>query len=76
MCNRCPVLAVPSGIAATGVLTGMQIVGRTYADADGFQVGRALERERPWLDVPARRPSLPQVELSKASMQCSCGYAG
>ena len=75
MCNRCPVLAVPSGIGATGVPTGMQIVGRTYADANVFQVGRALERERPWLDVPARRPSLPQVELSKASMQCSCGYA-
>ena len=41
----------------------MQIVGRIYADADVFQVGRALERERPWLDVPARRSSLPQVEL-------------
>lgn len=60
ICNRCPVLAVPSGLAANGVPTGVQIVGRTYADADVFAVGAALERQRPWLDVPDRRPpSLP-----------------
>jgi aspartyl-tRNA(Asn)/glutamyl-tRNA(Gln) amidotransferase subunit A len=61
VCNRCPVLAVPSGIAANGIPTGIQIVGRTYADADVFVVGAALERERPWLDVSARRPVLPRT---------------
>ncbi len=58
ICNRCPVLAVPSGLAANGVPTGVQIVGRTYADADVFAVGAALERQRPWLDDPDRRPPL------------------
>ena len=61
VCNRCPVLAAPSGIAENGVPTGIQVVGRTYADPDVFAVGAALERERPWLDTPARRPNLPQV---------------
>ena len=37
------------------------VVGRTYADADVFAVGAPLERERPWLDVPARRPVLPRT---------------
>ncbi len=54
--SRCPVLAVPSGFADNGVPTGVQIVGRTYDDVTVFRVGAALERERPWLDVPARRP--------------------
>ena len=47
VCNRCPVLAVPSGIGADGVPTGIQIIARTYADADVFWAGLALERERP-----------------------------
>lgn len=55
ICNRSPVLAVPSGIAANGVPTGVQIVGRTYADADVFVVGAALERQRPWLDRLVQR---------------------
>lgn len=51
--SRCPVLAVPSGIAATGVPTGVQIVGRSYDDATVFRVGAALERVRPWPVGPA-----------------------
>jgi aspartyl-tRNA(Asn)/glutamyl-tRNA(Gln) amidotransferase subunit A len=61
ICNRCPVLAVPSGLSTNGVPTGVQIVGRTYADADVFTVGAALERQRPWLDTPERRPPLRPV---------------
>ena len=41
--SRCPVLAVPSGRAKNGVPTGIQIVGRTYRDADVFQAGTAYE---------------------------------
>ncbi|HNB25566.1 MAG TPA: amidase [Alphaproteobacteria bacterium] len=41
--SRCPVLAVPSGHAANGVPTGIQIVGRTYCDADVFRAGMAYE---------------------------------
>jgi aspartyl-tRNA(Asn)/glutamyl-tRNA(Gln) amidotransferase subunit A len=45
----CPVLAVPSGIAASnGVPTGIQIVARTYDDVTAFRIGAALEQIRPW----------------------------
>jgi amidase len=54
--SRCPVLNVPSGFADNGVPTGVQIAGRTYDDVTPFRVGAALERARPWLDVPERRP--------------------
>ena len=56
--SRCPVLNVPSGFADNGVPTGLQIAGRTYDDVTAFRVGAALERERPWFDVDARRPTL------------------
>jgi Asp-tRNA(Asn)/Glu-tRNA(Gln) amidotransferase A subunit family amidase len=46
--NRCPVLTVPAGRSGDGVPIGMQIVGRTYDDRTVFEVGAALERERPW----------------------------
>jgi aspartyl-tRNA(Asn)/glutamyl-tRNA(Gln) amidotransferase subunit A len=46
--SRCPVLAVPSGVAGNGVPTGVQVVGRTYDDVSVFRVGRALELARPW----------------------------
>jgi aspartyl-tRNA(Asn)/glutamyl-tRNA(Gln) amidotransferase subunit A len=60
ICSRCPVMSVPSGLSRDGVPTGLQIVGRTYDDVSVFRAGAALERIRPWLDVPARRPALGQ----------------
>jgi aspartyl-tRNA(Asn)/glutamyl-tRNA(Gln) amidotransferase subunit A len=54
--SQCPVLSVPSGFAANGVPTGLQIVGRTYDDTTVFAAAAAFEAERPWLDEPARRP--------------------
>ena len=57
ICNRCPVIATPSGLGANGVPTGIQIVGRTYLDGDVFEVAAALEQHRPWVDSPARRPA-------------------
>jgi Asp-tRNA(Asn)/Glu-tRNA(Gln) amidotransferase A subunit family amidase len=56
--SRCPVLAVPSGVADNGVPTGVQIVGRSYDDETVFRVGAALERVQPWFDTPARRPAI------------------
>jgi aspartyl-tRNA(Asn)/glutamyl-tRNA(Gln) amidotransferase subunit A len=53
--NRCPVLAVPSGMADCGIPTGVQIVGHPYDDATVFTVGAAVEAVRPWA---ARRPDL------------------
>jgi aspartyl-tRNA(Asn)/glutamyl-tRNA(Gln) amidotransferase subunit A len=50
--SACPVLAVPSGIAASnGVPTGIQIVARTFDDVTAFRIGAALERVRPWPTV-------------------------
>jgi aspartyl-tRNA(Asn)/glutamyl-tRNA(Gln) amidotransferase subunit A len=41
--SRCPVLSVPSGLAANGVPTGVQVVGRTYDDVTAFRVASGLE---------------------------------
>ncbi|MEO1611052.1 MAG: amidase family protein, partial [Pseudomonadota bacterium] len=46
MLNYCPVVSAPSGRAASGVPTGVQIVGRTYRDADVCAAALAYERER------------------------------
>jgi Asp-tRNA(Asn)/Glu-tRNA(Gln) amidotransferase A subunit family amidase len=59
--SRLPVLNVPSGFADNGVPTGLQIAGRSYDDVTTFRVGAALERVRPWLDVPERRPVIDPV---------------
>jgi amidase/aspartyl-tRNA(Asn)/glutamyl-tRNA(Gln) amidotransferase subunit A len=56
--SRCPVLNVPSGFASNGVPTGTQIAARPYDDLTAFRIGAACERARPWLDTPARRPTL------------------
>jgi aspartyl-tRNA(Asn)/glutamyl-tRNA(Gln) amidotransferase subunit A len=45
--NRCPVLAVPSGLSGS-VPTGVQIVGHPFDDATVFQVGAAVEMMLPW----------------------------
>ncbi|MGV9264071.1 amidase [Kitasatospora sp. NPDC003701] len=45
---RHPVLSVPSGVAATGVPTGVQLVGRTYDDVTVFRAAAAVEAVRPW----------------------------
>ena len=47
ICNRCPVLAVPSGVAGDGVPTGLQIVGHPYDEATVFRVGAAVELLHP-----------------------------
>ncbi len=56
--SRCPALAVPSGMTDAGLPTGLQIVGRPHDDVTVFRTALALEKARPWLDSPARRPSL------------------
>jgi aspartyl-tRNA(Asn)/glutamyl-tRNA(Gln) amidotransferase subunit A len=56
--SRCPVVNVPSGFASNGIPTGLQIVARTFDDERAFRVAAALERVRPWLDSPERRPKM------------------
>jgi amidase len=58
MLSRLPVLAVPSGRAANGVPTGIQIVGRSYADRDVFRAGMAYEAALGgWFATPQQRPA-------------------
>ncbi|MBL8708788.1 MAG: amidase [Rhodospirillaceae bacterium] len=57
--SRCPVLAVPTGHAGNGVPTSIQIVGRTYADADVFRAGIAFETALGgWYGTRRTRPDL------------------
>jgi aspartyl-tRNA(Asn)/glutamyl-tRNA(Gln) amidotransferase subunit A len=56
--SRVPVMSVPTGLARTGVPTGLQIVGRPYDDREVFRIARAFERHRPWLHEAQSRPTL------------------
>ncbi|WP_421913220.1 amidase [Mesorhizobium sp.] len=59
MMSRCPVLSIQSGRASNGVPTGIQIVGRTYCDADVFQAAMAYETARgQWYGNARTRPAL------------------
>ncbi len=59
MLHNCPVLSVPSGHAATGVPTGVQIVGRTWDDRTVFRAALALEAALGgWYTEPGKRPAL------------------
>jgi Asp-tRNA(Asn)/Glu-tRNA(Gln) amidotransferase A subunit family amidase len=58
MLIRCPVLAVPSGFARTGVPTGIQIVGKAYEDVKVFRARAAFEQASPWLHDAEHRPDL------------------
>lgn len=58
--NRCPVMSVPSGRAANGVPTGVQIVGDNYDELPVFRIAAALARSLPQLFTEDRFPSRPQ----------------
>ena len=59
MLSRCPVLSMPSGHASNGVPTGIQIVGRTYCDADVFRAAMAYETAQgQWYRSASTRPSI------------------
>ncbi|TDP90938.1 aspartyl-tRNA(Asn)/glutamyl-tRNA(Gln) amidotransferase subunit A [Leucobacter luti] len=53
--NRCPVLAVPSGISSVGVPTGVQIVGHPWDEATVFEIGAAIEARIEMPDYPDLR---------------------
>ena len=50
-----PALAVPSGWAADGLPTSVQIIGPRHADGGVLRLGALLEQARPWAD---RKPKL------------------
>jgi aspartyl-tRNA(Asn)/glutamyl-tRNA(Gln) amidotransferase subunit A len=43
-----PALTIPSGFAADGLPTALQIVGRWGAETDVLRLGAVLEQARPW----------------------------
>jgi amidase/aspartyl-tRNA(Asn)/glutamyl-tRNA(Gln) amidotransferase subunit A len=47
---QCPVISVPSGVSPDGMPTGMQLVGRRFADAELLYAAAAYERTHPWYD--------------------------
>ena len=53
--SQCPAFSVPSGFAADGLPTALQIVGRRFDDNGVLRIGAALERQRPWAD---KRPDI------------------
>jgi len=60
--SRTPSLAVPTGRAANGVPTSMQIVGAPFADADVFRVGHHYAQLGTVDLYRSVFPSLPEVE--------------
>lgn len=59
MLHNCPVISVPSGHAATGVPTGIQIAGRTWDDARVFKAALAYEHDLGgWYAAKDKRPAL------------------
>ena len=51
-----PALTIPSGFAADGLPTAVQIVGRWGADMDVLRLGAVIEAARPWA---SHRPPMP-----------------
>ena len=52
--SRLPVMSVPSGFSKTGVPTGVQIVGKSFADQDVFNVAYFLESSQKWYQAGAK----------------------
>ena len=58
MLCRLPVLSIPSGLASSGIPTGIQIVGKPYEDIVVFQAGYHLEQLEPWYQSDKYKPNL------------------
>lgn len=56
LCCWCPAISVPSGFAANGVPTGVQLVGRPYADGEVLRAAAALGETPDWPGYGRRRP--------------------
>ncbi|GAB3135580.1 amidase [Tsukamurella serpentis] len=56
VCNRCPVLAVPAGMAGDGTPIGVQLVGKPLDELLPFRLGAAVEAE-------SSRPAWPRLDV-------------
>ena len=48
ICNRVPIVNVPSGTADCGIPTGVQVIAHPYDDTRAFDIAAAIEALRPW----------------------------
>ena len=48
ICNRVPIVNVPSGMADCGIPTGVQVIAHPFDDGTAFDVAAAIEALRPW----------------------------
>lgn len=48
ICNRVPIVNVPSGMADCGIPTGLQVIGHPFDDRAAFEVAAAVEQLVPW----------------------------
>ena len=63
MLHNCPVMAVPSGKATTGIPTGIQIVGRTFDDVGVFGAAFAYEKAQSgWYTKKSEQPNFGQID--------------
>ena len=63
MLHNCPVMAVPSGKATTGIPTGIQIVGRTFDDVGVFEAAFAYEKAQGgWYKKKSEQPDFRQSD--------------
>lgn len=60
--SQLPVASVPSGFAANGVPTGMQIVGRPFDDISVFRAALAFEAAQPWFGRDMPKPQFRDPE--------------
>ena len=48
ICNRVPIVNVPSGLADCGIPAGVQVIGHPFDDRSAFEVAAAIEQLQPW----------------------------
>jgi amidase len=48
---QCPVVSLPSGVTTDGLPTGVQLVGRRFADAELLAIAEVYELASPWPTV-------------------------
>lgn len=51
ICNRVPIVNVPSGMADCGIPTGLQVIAHPYDDRGAFDVAAAVEQLVPWSGI-------------------------
>ncbi|MGO2029098.1 MAG: amidase [Brevibacterium aurantiacum] len=51
ICNRVPIVNVPSGMADCGIPTGLQVIAHPFDDRTAFDVAAAVEQLVPWTGI-------------------------